>query len=179
MAFRSERPRVAFREEHLAGRPKLRRSWAMLRVHWKTGVAAIAFAAANTSAAEGSPAGHLRRSMESTMSEVSGLVVRTHGSHLKCRYGKHGKSKEEWHRHDRRATYPCAPPRLRTCNGLALRPLERARRSGPSSGQRTGTSPVFGPPASPGPKTGTSPIFGPPVCRAKKPPPPQARGGDE
>ena len=94
----------------------------MLRVRWKTALA-IAFAAATTSMAEGSPAGHLRASMERAISEVGGLVVRTHGSHLKCRYGKHGKSKDEWHRHDRGAIYPCASP------------SEEVQRSGPS---RTG-----------------------------------------
>jgi len=136
----------------------------MLRVQLKTALV-IAFAAATTSMAEGSPAGHLRVSMERAMSELGGLVVTTHGSHLKCRYGKHGKSKEEWHRHDRGAVYPCAAPSEVPRFGPS--PTGKSSRSGPS-GQKTGTSPVFGPPASSGPKTGTSPVFGPPASSGQK-----------
>jgi hypothetical protein len=157
--------RAAFRKGTSQGRPKIRRSRVMLRVRWKTALA-IAFAAATTSMAEGSPAGHLRASMERAISEAGGLVLRTHGSHLKCRYGKHGKSKEEWHRHDRGATYPCAPP-SKDVQRFDPSPAGKGSRSGPS-GQKMGTSPVFGPPASPGPKTGTSPVFGPPASSGQK-----------
>jgi hypothetical protein len=150
---------------HFARRPKIRRSRVMLRVRWKTALA-IAFAAATTSMAAGSPAGHLRASMERAISEAGGLVLRTHGSHLKCRYGKHGKSKEEWHRHDRGATYPCAPP-SKDVQRFEPSTAGKGSISGPS-GQKTGTSPVFGPPASAGPKTGTSPVFGPPASSGQK-----------
>jgi hypothetical protein len=107
----------------------------MLRVRWKPAVAALAFAVAIASMAEGSPIRHFRPSIETKTSEASGLVVMAHGSHSACRYGRYGKSKE-WHRHDGGAVYRCAPPQR-------FGPSSNSRQG--SSGQRTGPTPIPGP----------------------------------
>ena len=108
----------------------------MLRVRWKPAVAALAFAVAIASMAEGSPTRHFRPSIETETSEASGLVVMAHGSHSACRYGR---SKEEWHRHDGRAVYRCAPASTEAPSSTG-----KKSRQG-SSGQRTGPTPIPGP----------------------------------
>jgi hypothetical protein len=139
----------------------------MLRARWKTAVVAVAFAAAVASMAEGSPAGHLRPSVESAISEMSGLVVKAHGSHDACRHGKYAKAKKGWHRHGGGAVYRCAPEPAEAPQPFGGTYTGKGSRPG-SSGPKTGTSPVFGPPASSGPKTGTSPVFGPPASSGQK-----------
>lgn len=134
----------------------------MLRVrwNWKTAVAALAFAAAIASMAEGSPAGRFRPFKESATSEASGLVVKAHGSHIACRYGKYGKSKEGWHRHDG-GVYRCAPASTEapqrfgpSSTGKGSRPGSSGQRTTPpSSGQKPGTTPP-----SSGQKTSPTPI---------------------
>jgi hypothetical protein len=143
----------------------------MLRVRWKPVVATAALAVAVASMAEGAPARHLARAMQDLMPEAGDLVMKTHGSHTACRFGTYGKT-QGWHRHDRRGTYPCAPPssaatqQQSSPTGRGVRTGAPGGSSGPS-GPKTGTSPVFGPPASPpkpsttssGPKTNPTPYI--------------------
>jgi hypothetical protein len=125
----------------------------MLGVVWKTAVATLAFAVAIVSMAEGSPVGHFRPSMESA-TEASGLVVKAHGSHIACRYGKYGKSKEGWHRHDGGA-YRCAPASTEAPQRFGPSSTGRDSRQR-SSGQRTG--PTATPNIPSGQKTSPTPI---------------------
>ena len=142
----------------------------MLRVRWKPVVATAALAVAIASMAEAAPAQHLARPVPGAASEAGDLVIKVHGSHTACRFGTYGKT-QGWHRHDRRGIYPCAPPSSAATQQSG--PTGRGVRSGPPgntsgpSGPKTGTSPVFGPPASPpkpskstsGPKTSPTPYI--------------------
>jgi hypothetical protein len=143
----------------------------MLRERWKPVVATAALAVAIASMAEGAPATHLARPMQDLTPEAGGLVMKTHGTHTACRFGSYGKS-QGWHRHDRRGTYPCAPPSSAATQqqsnptGRGVRTGGPGGSSGPS-GPKTGTSPVFGPPAKPsttssGPKTNPTPYIAKP-----------------
>jgi hypothetical protein len=134
----------------------------MLRVRWKPVAATAVAALAIVSMAEGSPAPHLARPMQSATSEAGGLVMKVHGSHKACRFGSYMKT-QGWHRHDRRGVYPCVPPSGATQQQSSPTYTGRGARSGSpdSSGPRTGTSPVFGPPAttSSGQKTNPTPYI--------------------
>jgi hypothetical protein len=130
----------------------------MVRVQRKSTVASVAFAVAIASMAGGSSAGQVAPSLEAVASEVGGLVVKVHGTHRACRHGSYGRMGMQvgWHRHDRGATYPCAPE---STGAQPYSPsTERGSRQGSAPGTpgaRTG-SPSSG--QGTGPKTGVTAI---------------------
>jgi hypothetical protein len=115
----------------------------MLRVQWKPTVASVALTFVISSMAEGSPAGHIASAVAPAAGEVSHLVLKVHGRHLACRFGPVGKyGRNEWHRQDRGATYPCAP-------------------------ESTGSQPYYGAPTGGGSGRGGPPSRGTPAAGGK------------
>jgi hypothetical protein len=133
-----------------------------LRAQCGMAVAALAVSAAAATLAQGAPAGHLR-SMSEAAAEADGVVIRTHGSHTACRFGSFGKAKEGWHRHVGKAVYPCAPEAttappssLPTARGWRPDTPGQGSRTSAPLGPKTGTTPIYGPPATPKPGSSTS-----------------------
>jgi hypothetical protein len=116
----------------------------MLRLCWKPPVAASVLAAAIATMAEGSPIKHFYPSIERTAGQANGLFLKTHGSHSACRNGVYGRSKDGWHRHIDGTAYRCAPPSTDAPQRFGPSSAGKGPRSG-APGQKTGTSPVFGP----------------------------------
>src|SRR5262245_61456745 len=83
----------------------------MPRAFWTRMGASAASMVAISLTTEGLAAARFAPSVNPVGSEANGLVVKVHGTHRPCRHGSQGRMGQQlgWHRHDRGATYPCAP----------------------------------------------------------------------
>jgi hypothetical protein len=129
----------------------------MVRAQWMPAMVSAALLIAVAFTAERASAGHVAPHVGPIASEVSGFIVKVHGTHRSCRHGSYGKSGTEvgWHRHDRGKAYPCVPESTGTQPYSS--PTDRRVRQGPGAGTPAARPDAPGSPI-PEKKTGVSVI---------------------